>query len=322
MKAIRIVLLTAMILTALAGCAAENTTQKHPGTPSPAAQSALTDSDPEALQQQAETGDPKSEAPEDNPKTTADDPNAATNKPGTGDGGSVETKDDPDVFHGGSPNSDNHEGSLDSGKHDGGLMPSGEEVYHAYYDLLADFVSQYGVCETVFDGNGLFRGALIDFDGDGIEELICYYIEEVESIYSGYIVFGYNQELGKAELIEDHRNTAVEPYEVSIFKGQDGRVYVRNYCGQSYEFGGDFSSMRDNEWTTVLRWQEHWSEEWTSVEYTLNGISDISEAKAKNEFRKYQAELIYEFQLFDWDAPTHPSSNIEALLHELASGII
>ncbi|MCL2153294.1 MAG: hypothetical protein FWH57_10130 [Oscillospiraceae bacterium] len=313
MKSIRTVLLTIMMIAALAGCGSEDIAKISPEISSPEVHSAPAPSDPKSLPQQTETGDGGPDVLEDNTKTTALDPDAAAKKSGSEDGGSAGIKDNPDVFG---------DGSREDGKQNGGLLPSGEDVYHAYYELLAEFVSQYGVCETVFEGSGLFRGTLIDFDGDGIEELICYYCEEVELIYSGYIVFGYNQESGKAELFEDHRDMAIERNEVSIFRGLDGKVYAQNYCGQSQVFSGDFSTMEDNAWKTVLRWQEIWNEDWTNVEYTLNGIKDVSAAKANSEFEKYQAELIYKFELYNWDAPEHPPSNIDALLHELASRII
>jgi len=193
-----------------------------------------------------------------------------------------------------------------------GARASEREVHTAYFTLLAELLSKYGICTNVFNNSGLFAAKLIDLDNDGTDELILYY-SDMDDYISGYIVYGYNKASNKAELIHDNRKHMVELYDVSIFKGQDGNLYVKNANGQSYEYFGDFSALIGKTWKTVLSWGERWDDEWEYVTFTFSDGGQMGEAEAENVFRRYEAELVFEFTLFDWENFTPLGGNINEM---------
>jgi len=200
-------------------------------------------------------------------------------------------------------------------------LPQARDVYSAYYDLLTDLVDRYGISETVFDHRGgLFKATLVDIDNDGVYELVVYYSGDLSEplIYSGYLVYGYDQATGAAVLIADHRGQMLEDYQVSIFMGQHGDVFIRNRNGQSHEFYGDYSTLEDGAWVTALTWTEAWEDLFEYATFTIDGRANIDMATAMAEFRRFEAELIFEFELYDWETNDHPRSNVIELIQELA----
>ena len=206
---------------------------------------------------------------------------------------------------------------------------SNAEIYSAYYELLEKLIDEHGVCETIFGNNGLWLAKLMDLDNDGVEELI-YYLNTYElDYYSGYVVYEYDKETKSVELSEDHRDRTVELYAVSIYKGQDEKIYVKNYNGQSDTYWGDYCTKEDGIWKKVFEWNENIEEniEENSVDdswgrfYSYNGLENVDEATAKKEFEKYEAELIYEFLLYSWEDDIEYTNNIYETLQEIADKI-
>lgn len=190
-------------------------------------------------------------------------------------------------------------------------------IYTAYFDLLTDLVNKYGICGAVYENNGLFLAKLIDFNNDGVDELIYYHTTFSSDSRSGYVLYGYDKISKKAVLINDHRAEMLELYQVTVFKGQDGRIYVKNRNGQSFKYSGDFYTLEDNKWKEVLSWEEKWDSDTLIAEYSFNKEEYVDEAKAKIEFGKFENELIYEFELFDKITDERAAGNINGMLEEL-----
>jgi len=53
--------------------------------------------------------------------------------------------------------------------------------------------------------------------------------------------------------------------------------------------------------------------------HTIDGVENIDPASAEAEFEKYQAELIYNFELYNWETDEQPQNNINEMLEELAA---
>ena len=201
-------------------------------------------------------------------------------------------------------------------------QPAAADVYSAYHELLTDLIATHGICETAFSGYGLWLVYLIDLDGDGTDEMMVYINNYEIDMRTGYIVYGYDQATNKAALIEDHMDDMVEFYEVTVYRGQDGKLYVRNYNGQSYYYQGDFYTYESGVWTRVLYWDVFLDEDtFEPVHYTINGVENIDPADAEAEFEKYMAEFIYNFDLFNWEADDdkQPENNINEMLEQLAA---
>lgn len=62
-----------------------------------------------------------------------------------------------------------------------------------YYAVLTRILNEYGRCEAEYEGWGLAYANLVDFDGDGAEELYLYYVDDDASVagvkgYKGKVV--------------------------------------------------------------------------------------------------------------------------------------
>lgn len=192
---------------------------------------------------------------------------------------------------------------------------SESEVCAAYFDLLTELVEKHGICDNVLANEGLFLAKLIDFDNDGIDEFI-YYHNTFET-NCGYVVYKYNQVTKKAELLHDHRTRILEVIHVSIYRGQDGKIYVKTHDGQSYEYKGDYCTLESNEWKKVLYWTEFLDDDFHLEKYSFNGGAFVSRTQGESELKKYEKELLYEFELLGSSTGERPTGNINQMLAEL-----
>ncbi len=95
----------------------------------------------------------------------------------------------------------------------------------AYYDVIADLIHQYGFLEYHDEGPaGLYRGDLIDFENDGVPELVCVFRKDYFHTVS---IFRY--ENGKAEeLVSELAGESADGYLLSEirFAEIDGKHYI------------------------------------------------------------------------------------------------
>lgn len=117
------------------------------------------------------------------------------------------------------------------------LTPNAQ-AHKAYYDILVDYSKRLGICySNINDGmtkvNGVSYASLIDFDGDGIDEL---YLHWFESDKVGYDindpilteeVWGFSNGVAKKDYSEEHSS---QDQHVSMGSNRD--IYVKN--GRSY----------------------------------------------------------------------------------------
>lgn len=99
----------------------------------------------------------------------------------------------------------------------------------AYYDIIEGLINQYGFYtvsdETSWSSEmGFVRGDLIDFEGDGIPELICIYRKEY---YHNVRIYQYKDD--EATLLTDER-AGISPYgqnwSAIEFSGHDEKPYI------------------------------------------------------------------------------------------------
>jgi len=211
-------------------------------------------------------------------------------------------------------------------------------IYTAFRAVLEEKVAELGLSDG-WD-SGLWRAALIDFDDDGIEELVFYYsFFDDYQITGGYSVYWYDNISERAYLVFDYKGMIGEPEdmqsnirlrpEVSIFRGADDTIYLRRLMskyGDSGSLHGAYYTLINNEWRAVLQWDEnHLTNEWDAP-YTINDLDNVREEDALAEFEKYEAELL--FVLRDWylDFESHHEgpqvdyeNNINEILQILAT---
>ena len=108
-------------------------------------------------------------------------------------------------------------------------LPEGanpDNVRAWYYAVLSRILSEYGRCEAEYEGWGLAYAQLVDFDGDGMEELYLYYVDDDASVagvrgYKGKVV---HEEIwhGKDCMFRRHHWDSREPADEEL--DSDGRA--------------------------------------------------------------------------------------------------
>ena len=135
---------------------------------------------------------------------------------------------------------------------------------------------------------------------------------------TGYLVYGYDSTAREARLIHDHRTEFVEHYQVSIRRGQDGKIYIRNFNGQSFEYYGDYSTLVDGEWECMLHWEMLLDyDTFEPMIYWIRGEEYTDLSVVGSIMAAYDVELVYDFEMFSWDPP-YPENNINEMLSELS----
>ena len=211
------------------------------------------------------------------------------------------------------------------------------DVYSAYHTLLTERVSSLGSSDGL--SPGLWRAALIDFNNDGIDELIYYHsIFAGDYITGGYSIYGYDSVSKSVYLIHDHQGEMREPEdrqssirlrpELSIFRGEDNLIYLRWRIYEIRNSGhvhGVYDTLENNIMKTALTWSAvHFDAEHMDI-FTVNGVG-MALAPARAEFEKYESELLFMFRNWDLDfesyygtAPAGYVNNINEILGILAS---
>lgn len=130
-----------------------------------------------------------------------------------------------------------------------------EDVYRAFYVLLSAAVSEHGVgaLDTNADGSPQLRGVLyaelIDFDNDGVPELLFLYGDETFFASAVCVVYKYSQgtveQLGNYGLYLNHAM-------VSIAESQNGAAYLCYGEGDSFAWSDHYYTLVNSDWIEVL----------------------------------------------------------------------
>jgi hypothetical protein len=202
------------------------------------------------------------------------------------------------------------------------------KAYAAYYKVLDDLIAQYGIRGDNWDDIGLFRAALVDLDGDGVDSLVIFYFAEHyytqwQSLVrnGGYFVYGYDRVLNTAYLRHHdpaEENSIPSLYSLSIFRGQDGLIYLkarRNHNG--YDFR-DYHIIEQNVWITVLSYEVHYPNEEDDTYYIDGNL--VSEDALLRRINEFESELIFgSYKYAFGDIPDDfTKSNILEILRMLA----
>jgi len=153
-------------------------------------------------------------------------------------------------------------------------------VFAAYYDILIAAVNEYGfgVDNESYSyypnsHSGVIHAELIDFDNDGMPELLYAFAEESEE-YEGYyetyfVVYGFSSD--RAELLGKHRvwNTHVG---AEIAYDRDGFTYFHYSSLYSFDTDDYYYTLIDGKWTAALVLS--WESDGTSWNYDLSDYDD------------------------------------------------
>jgi len=210
------------------------------------------------------------------------------------------------------------------------------DVYSAYYELLNSLITQHGISNNRWD-NGLWRATLIDFDGDGTEEFIIYYLVTedwgaaaagAKYTYGCYSIYGYDSISKKAFLISDY-NSESHPsieYRCNIFKGADGKIYLGNIYARAYWFVGEYYTLENNEWKTVISYDADFEFDPYGWNCRINGEA-INETDFWNRLLMYENEVLFTLDydetdpMFDdlgGDPDWSLTGNINEIMQQLA----
>jgi hypothetical protein len=179
-------------------------------------------------------------------------------------------------------------------------------MYTAYYNKLLELKNNAEV--------GLYNAVAIDLDGDGVEELLCLFVN-MYNYENGYIVYKYDPASHQVVLVNDHRDTYIEAARIGVCRGTDGNIYIRTKYGQSGENAGDYSTYMSGEWETVLNYINRDDARWDEGgknSFWLNDGPEIDEAAAEQVFAQYEQEELYNFS-------PYYENNLDAVLDDIAS---
>jgi hypothetical protein len=174
-----------------------------------------------------------------------------------------------------------------------------KEAYAAYYRLLNELVVQYGISGDRWESSGLFRATLVDFDGDGVDSLVIYYLAEFEWMndytinYGGYLIYGYDNISNTVFMrhhypAEESHPTIEHCY--SIFRGQNNKIYVLNEYSRAMWIVRDYYTIEHNEWINVYSFLADRFDD-GYVYYVDTEL--VSEAEVQRRIEVFESELLF-----------------------------
>ncbi|MCL2200073.1 MAG: hypothetical protein FWB80_14265 [Defluviitaleaceae bacterium] len=149
------------------------------------------------------------------------------------------------------------------------LLPSSPPTQHdtafsAYYEILRRKINTYGI--SAMSGNiGVDYARLVDFDNNGIPELIIVYNDTGLNDfgwheYSNVIIYGFSD---RPEVLReshifwgDHASR-----HLGVVTSSNGNIYLheRNFIGLVDNYDGNFYSLRNGEWVLALNVSNHFN---------------------------------------------------------------
>jgi len=196
-------------------------------------------------------------------------------------------------------------GSESGGIPDDEMISVRNEAYKAYYELLTELVSRHGLfgvggVSDFEDDHGLWRATLIDFDNDGIDELVIYY--EVDDVFlharerGSYSVYGYDIDSKSTYLIYNSVVDGLQNTLITLFRGQDGGVYLRVNDGFRMGYvGAVYYTVENGEWKDVLRMYHHSMGGVDDGELWIDDVEYFDEDAAKRVIDRFEAEVLFSF---------------------------
>jgi hypothetical protein len=129
-----------------------------------------------------------------------------------------------------------------------------QSAYSAYSDILRAVIEEHGIgniISSAWNANaGIVHAELIDFDNDGIPELLYVYVNKEEQ-YTRIFVVIYGYQNGKAELLDEYELWFTHVgYDIAI--DQHGISYFYYHSLYSFDSVRYYYTMVDGEWTRVL----------------------------------------------------------------------
>jgi hypothetical protein len=155
-------------------------------------------------------------------------------------------------------------------------------AYRAYYEVLRAAVDTYGIGfseEYDDEGNwlrgpeGIIGAALLDFDHDGLPELLITSVFGIGDV--GLRIYGFSSEAGATELVW------FDYYEFVI--DRSGRLYVAggiglgycHYCAYGLEHNGDGDDEHDYQEEVALTYFTVRNGQWTQVDIIGDGTQAV-----------------------------------------------
>ncbi len=147
-----------------------------------------------------------------------------------------------------------------------------KEVYDIYSELVQELLTEYGRGHVINNGGdyyfytgGLITVRLIDFDGDGTEELYCVYSDE-EYIYTQAVYGIKDGRLYEYLPPESCSNNGTDVSPTTNLVEKDGKVYLKEGIHVAIE--GDYCTIEDGRWTAVHSYSTPFDME---DEYVIDG---------------------------------------------------
>lgn len=170
--------------------------------------------------------------------------------------------------------------------------PKTEDIYDEYEEIAEDLLEQFGPGKILTDeygygsASGLFTVRLLDFNGDGIQELYCAFSD------SPYVyrqaVYGYRDGRAYRLLAPSpcaNNGTDVSPNTSLCERG--GKLYLKT--GDHTSFEGDLFTVSDKgEWVSEFSYYAPYMEE--GGEFLIDGeaVSEEAYKAALSQFRPYE----------------------------------
>ena len=126
--------------------------------------------------------------------------------------------------------------------------------YRTYYDILSAAVNGYGLGAVEQNSipnlySGVIHAELIDFNNDGLPELLYAYNDGSDKFWVHFAVYGFGS--GKAELLDTY-TVAPTHLGVNIALNQDGLAYLHYLEINAFNKSDSYYTLIDGEWTSVL----------------------------------------------------------------------
>ena len=140
-------------------------------------------------------------------------------------------------------------------------------AYKAYYDVMKAVVEEHGFCDDanktgVFALEGVHYAELVDFDNDGLPELVFSLVYDTEVAVCRYFVYGYSS--GRAVLLfsgdSGYMSTGGNFFHITT--GTNGVKYLQDFMRHRLSTYDDFYTLQNGVWIKALRLnsQGHWTE--------------------------------------------------------------
>ena len=201
------------------------------------------------------------------------------------------------------------------------------ETYAVYYQLLTAAINEFGTGAmlTNADGSPQIKGViyaeLIDFDNDGLPELLLMYGDD-DFFASAYCVI-YTYLPGYVKLLESY-HLYLNHSMISIAESRSGVAYLCYSEGDYSAWSDSYFTLVDTDWTEVLSLvyfivDEIYDDDWNWLEdvilHYIDGV-EVSEHEFENALERYLGIInIREINIFDenYETVNNVLTTLEAL---------